>query len=330
MSDAEHHALAAEFLKHGVDPVSLGTADLSATKSSDFSKLDENLEFGFARGLQLFEIPNMASKPERLKPLVDHLRQKGWLEKAIVYSNQDEPSPAQFAARNVPFYRSMKSLFPELRVYLASEYHPGIDRGCDIWMTDVSTGRGPEFAEANHGKADLWFYYCHLPIHIDFVRPLVQAPNMLIDNEAIEHRVALWLAWKHQTRGMFIWAGNRDWTVKGVDRKDWERNGWQLTAAVAKFPYGGIHNGNGFLVYPGPHPSIRLKVLRDGMEDYGYLLELKKRVQAGTSQDLRGKAEAMLKVPPAVLATAHYFNRDPEALLKVRAEMAGLIEALGK
>ncbi len=325
----DYRALVAEFLRHGVDPVSIGKSFFSLEKN-DFAILDENLEFCFARGLQLFEIPNPGGKPERLKPLVEHLRKKGWINKTLVYSNQDEPDINQFSTKNVPYHRKLHEMYPDLRVYLASEYHPGIDTGCDVWLTDLSTGKGAAFAQANHGKADLWFYYCHLPIRIDYCRPLVQAPNMQIDNEAIEHRLALWLAWKYRTTGMFIWAGNREWTNKNVDRKDWQTNGWPLSTKPSGFPYAGVHNGNGYLIYPGANPSIRLKVLRDGSEDFGYLAELKRRADKCSDKELCAKAETLLSVPDRVLVDAHYFNRDPAGLIETRNEVARLIETLGR
>jgi hypothetical protein len=326
MDVADYRRLLSAMLEHGVDPVSIGREFYTLDKP-DFTLLDQNLEFCFARGLQLFEVPNPGAKVERLRPLVEHLRVKGWLSKAVVYSNQDEPNAEQLAHDNVPYYQQLKKAYPELRVYLASQYHSGIDRACDVWMTDLSTGAGAEFARQNRGRAELWFYYCHLPIHIDFMRPLVQAPNMLIDNEAIEQRLTLWLAWKYQTPGMFIWAGNREWANKEIDRSRWETEGWRLSDKPYAFPYGGIHNGNGYLIYPGPTPSIRLKLLRDGLEDYGYLMELKRRLRRATPLQ-QAKAEALLAVPPAVLVDTHYFNRDPRALLDTRRELARLIEAL--
>jgi len=327
MTREDHRALLGEFLKHGVDPVSVGKASVSLDEN-DFSRLDANLEFCFARGLQLFEIPNPRKNPEKLKPLVEHLRAKGWIDKALLYSNQDEPDATQFAVRNIPFCRQLNSLYPDLRVYLASEYHPRIDRGCNIWMSDLSTGRGAAFAQANRGEAELWFYYCHLPVRIDFCRPLVQAPNMQIDNEAIEHRLALWLAWKYRTTGMFIWAGNRGWQSKDIDRRDWQERGWQLPEQPSSFPYAGIHNGNGFLIYPGPNPSIRLKIIRDGLEDYGYLMELKRRAEKSPKEKLVARARQLLSVPQTVLVDAHYFNRNPAGLLKARNEIARLIDDL--
>jgi len=329
MTAEEYRLLLGEFLEHGVDPVSVGR-DFFSLEKNDFRILDKNLEFCFARGLQLFDIPNAGGKPEKLRPLVEHLRKKGWIEKALVYSNQDEPTPTQFVAKNIPFYKKLKSLFPDLRVYLASEYHPNIDNGCDVLMIDLSTGKGPDFAREHCGKAEFWVYYCHLPVRIDYYRPLVQAPNMQIDNEAIEHRLALWMAWKYNTKGMFIWAGNRGWSKKNTDRKDWEQAGWQLSDQPSGFPYAGIHNGNGFLIYPGPHPSIRLKVLRDGLEDYGYFMELKRRAAMSTNEEIHKKVEGLLSMPQTVLTDAHYFNRNPAALLNTRKEMARLIEVLGK
>ncbi|HPM83709.1 MAG TPA: DUF4091 domain-containing protein, partial [Candidatus Anammoximicrobium sp.] len=330
MSPEDYRRTLAMFLEHGLDPISVGKEGVVLDKL-DLAAFDEDIEFCLARGLQRFEIPNSVKDPEKLRPLVEHLRQKGWLDKALVYSSHDEPTEDTLRESNIPFYRQMKKLYPDLQVYLASQYYQEIDQACDIWMSDVSTALGAGFAAGHRGGSELWFYYCHLPIHVDFCRPLVHAPNMQIDNEAIEHRLAPWLAWKYQTPGMFIWAGNRSWTSQEGDSADWEKTGWRLSDKLATFPFGGIHNGNGFLLYPGPHPSIRLKVLRDGVEDYGYLMELnKRRLRAAGPEKPLQESDAALAVPPAVLVDAHYFNRDPDGLLQTRDAIARLIETLAE
>jgi hypothetical protein len=326
MSPEKYRELAGEFLKHGIDPLCLGR-DFCSLKNNDFRILDENLEYGLARGLQVFEIPGN-KKPEDLKSYIDHIREKGWGDKALVYLGPDEPTESTFKKVNIPRYQKFHNLYPNIKKFLATEYHPDIDKGCDVWLTDVSTAKGAEFASANRGKAKLWFYFCHLPIHIDYCRPLVQAPNMQIDNEAVEHRLALWLCWKYHTDGMFIWAGNREWKKPDIDRRDWEHKGWQLPSKPYGFPYGGIHNGNGYLIYPGPAPSIRMKVLRDGLEDYGYLLALEKALpRIKNKEDIR-KAKAILQVPVQVLVNAHYFNRDPQGILQTRAEIGEILSRL--
>ena len=325
ISVEDYRWLCGEFLKHGIDPVAIGR-DFVSLEDNNFEVLDKNLEYCFDRGLQLFEVPRKGGNPEELKSYVEHIRRKGWIDKALIYIGPDEPDEETFRTQNISLYQKFHSAYPDIEVFLASGYHQEIDKGCDIWMTDVSTDKGAEFASKHCNNAKLWFYFCHLPVRIDFHRPLVQAPNMLIDNEAVEHRIALWLCWKYQAKGMFIYAGNAEWRKPDVDRKAWEQKGWELSPKSYGYPYAGVHNGNGYLIYPGPNPSIRLKVLRDGLEDLGYLSILKNIEQKKKSKKFKREAEKLLSVPPEVLVDAHYFNRNPKALLEVRNKIAELIE----
>ena len=308
-----------ELLKHGIDPLNIGK-DFISLKDKNFDVLDKNITFGLERGQQIFEIPASPKTPDLLSPLVEHLREKGWLKKSIIYSNRDEPDKETFAKLNSQYYEKIHSLYPDLRVFLASAYHPRIDKGCYIWLNDLSSGDGFEFAQRNAGKAELWAYYCHLPIHVDFHSPLVHAPNMLIDNEAIEHRLAFWMAWKYQMKGIFIYAGG--------PKDDWMEGGWELSSKPYNFPYAGIHNGNGWLIYTGPHPSIRMKVLRDGLEDLGYLMLLKKVSSQLPKKRVPWAVFELLSIPKEVLVNSHYFNRDPSALFEVREAIALKIEGL--
>lgn len=337
MTRDETRAMWAEFLRHGVDPLAAGAEEVDLKSATpDFSAVESNLEFCFERGLQIFDLPRSnINQIERLRPYVEFLRGKGWLDKALLYSCADEPEPAVFREKNIPFAQKVHALLPGLRVYLATQWHPGIDLGCDVWLTDLSTGFGMKFNRAERGNAALWVYYCHLPIHVDLVRPLTQSLNMEIDSEAVEHRLIHWYAWKNDIKGGFIWAGNNEWRkdLAGVALGGDTR--WKLSADRSKFPFGGIHNGNGYLLYPGPAPSIRLKVLRDGSEDYGYFLELKRRLDAHRDRSWFGASKAaksarpLLDVPAEVLMDAHYFNRDPRAILAARDALARAIERLG-
>ncbi|MCK5113760.1 MAG: DUF4091 domain-containing protein [Phycisphaerae bacterium] len=325
MSPEQYRKLASEFLKHGIDPISIG-GNFVSLKDNDFQTLDENLQYCLDRGLQAFQISSAGKDPEKLKKYVAHLREKGWVDRALIYLGPDEPDDKKFKTQNIPAYQKFHAAYPDVKAFLASEYHENMDKGCDIWMTDVSTGKGPAFAAKNKGKANLWLYFCHLPIRIDYYRPLVQAPNLQIDNEAIENRLTLWLCWKYGAEGMFIWAGNREWAKPEIDRRDWKTKGWELTKKPYGFPYAGIHNGNGYLIYPGANPSIRMKILRDGSEDLGYLSILKELQQKSSDNAFKKEAEALISVPASVLVDAHYFNKDPDALLKARNQIAELIE----
>jgi hypothetical protein len=258
----------------------------------------------------------------KIPSVLQHLRDKGWMNRALVYGAHDEPLPGVFEQSVVPETQGIRKNAPAPRVYLASDYQKDIDRGVDIWMTDLSTGQGLEYALANRGKADVWVYYCHLPINIGLCKPIVDAPNMLIDNPAIEQRLAYWIAWKYGIPGMFIWAGNHGWD--GANKPDWMEKEWMLTTEKAGYPYAGIHNGNGYLLYPGPQPSIRLKELRDGMEDFAYMALLKANMNKLTAKD-QAEARELLKVPAGVLMSTHYFSRNPSDLLGARARIASLL-----
>ncbi|MBM4082321.1 MAG: DUF4091 domain-containing protein, partial [Planctomycetes bacterium] len=257
----------AMFLEHHIDPCTVGSL-----YAKDFSVLDRNIQFCLDRGLQIFQAPRHR-KDEDMRAYYDHIKQKGWLDKCFLYGAHDEPSLEQFNELVIPDTAKVREKYPGLRVLLATEWHPNLDKGVDIFMTDVSTGFELYGTPARpKGKEELWWYFCHLPVRIDFTQPLVDAPNMQIDNDAVEHRLAYWLMWKYDVRGCFIWNGN-SWPA--TLNANWPAEEWVVQDKPYPYPYAGIHNGNGYLLYPGPHPSLRLKVLRDGAEDYGYLLALK-------------------------------------------------------
>ena len=112
-----------------------------------------------------------------------------------------------------------------------------------------------------------------------------------IDFPLLNYRVPAWIAWRHHMRGLLYWGGMSHWSgvedpwtdPKTLDRRDREKGG-----------AGPLFQGEGTLVYPGRAvgydgiaPSLRLKALRDGIEDYEYLAILER---AG----LRGEAEQIV------------------------------------
>lgn len=96
-------------------------------------------------------------------------------------------------------------------------------------------------------------------------------------------------------------------------------------------------NGDGTLVYPGPDgllPSIRLKFLRDGIEDYEYLAMLG-RVAAEVREGKRqvadkdawlAAADALLAVDNAVCSGMTKYASEGAALLEFRGRIADLLE----
>ena len=115
-----------------------------------------------------------------------HIKKEGWLDLCVIYSNADEPNKETFQKRNIPYCQKIHKQYPGLRLFLASDLHPQMEKGCDIWMTDLSaSGYNPDKFQKIQ-KPELWHYYCHLPIRWQMRAPLVLAPNMQIDNSALQ------------------------------------------------------------------------------------------------------------------------------------------------
>jgi MYXO-CTERM domain-containing protein len=142
-------------------------------------------------------------------------------------------------------------------------------------------------------------------------------PTMAIDADATRNRSMEWLSFVYNVQGEVYYettsayyGGNDPWTNQ--------------------YFFGG--NGDGTLFYPGttakiggkteiPVESLRLKMIRDGMEDYE-LLNLAKTLGAGD----QAMAIASGLFPKTYQATA-----TPAALDSARAELAALIlHAMGK
>jgi len=119
------------------------------------------------------------------------------------------------------------------------------------------------------------------------------------------YRVPTWINYQYNINGLLYWS-----TVTTVI------DPWGNPA----FSHSGRHfNGGGFLFYPGvpcgidgPVSSMRLKNLRDGMEDYEYFAILER---------LAGK-EAVKKIVSIIAPNWWNFSKDPDEFLAAREKLA--------
>jgi len=133
------------------------------------------------------------------------------------------------------------------------------------------------------------------------------------------------MCWKYGLTGLLYWSVNY-WTTNPYEEP-------------MNTPW--AQNGNGSLYYPGPDgpvPSIRLAILRDGMEDYEYLHRLRELVSgararadipadAGT-RALLAQAERLLAIDPSLVTSMREYTQDPEPLAARRSAIAAAIEDL--
>ena len=114
-------------------------------------------------------------------------------------------------------------------------------------------------------------------------------------------------------------------------------------------PFGkqaGWGNGDGRFFYPpnrdprdrstkymdGPVPCLRLEKIRDGIEDYEYLLLLEKaaRGEFVTSKRLIKEAGKLISLPETLVDGPTAYNKDPQALIWNRKKMGELLNILYK
>lgn len=143
-------------------------------------------------------------------------------------------------------------------------------------------------------------------------------PWWQIDFPLLHYRVPLWMAWNDRMRGILYWGGMSYW--------DQTEDPWTdpKTYGRRQGGKGPVYNGEGTLVYParpvgyeGIVPSLRLKALRDGIQDYEYLAILERAGQRAEAEQISRR-----------LTTSFFqWNADAAAYDQARAELARRILA---
>jgi hypothetical protein len=125
----------------------------------------------------------------------------------------------------------------------------------------------------------------------------------------VQFRAPFWVSWHYGVKGFLYWSsiywgkGQDPWTTPHFRDQYW---------------------GEGMLLYPGkdaglsgPVPSIRLKLIREALEDFEYMT-------------LAGKQGHKAQVDEIVASLARSFtdwSQSPEAYMAARAKLAALIAA---
>ena len=269
-----------------------------------------------------------------LKGVGDHLREKGWADKAYIYW-YDEPTEDVYP-NVIEGMKVLKETMPGVKRLLTEQPESALLGNVDIWCPM------PHYIHTKHEAAcraageTFWWYLCTEP----------KAPYFgeFIDRPGAELRLWGWASWKSGIKGILMWSATY-WTSTAAypdpahpqdpyeDAMAWVGGG-QAKPGERK-PWG---NGDGRFLYPprkcvetaaddkaalvaeDPVPSLRLAMVRDGVEDYEYLVRLK-------SLD---PSHPLLAVPPEIQETDTRYNTDPAAMESRRLEIARAIERLTK
>ncbi len=270
------------------------------------------------------------------------LREKGWLDDAYVYWF-DEPAPDDYDFVMNGF-RKLKDAAPGLNRMLTETIVPELIGGPNIWCP-VSYNYDHDMAEQRRAAGEkIWWYVC--------TGPKAPYATLFIDHPGTAMRAWLWQTWERSIDGVLVWQTNywtSDEAYPDAPQNPYEDPmAWVTsygTPVGARRPWG---NGDGRFVYPpvaaadgqpeapvfdDPVSSIRLEMLRDGIEDYEYCVILRdlleKHKERLSTEELK-KYQKLLEVPDSITQSLTEFTWNPAPIEAHREAVASAVVALKK
>ena len=258
-----------------------------------------------------------------------YLKENGWEKRAYLYM-LDEPNLSENYQTVLDLGALAHEAAPEIRCLVVEQTYkqdpswPDMDPAIDIWC--------PLFAFIDSASIDsklkqgdeVWSYTAlsqRAPeYHPDYEKMKdYDSPYWHIDANLTSYRVPTWINWHYNINGFLYWS-----SVQISDSKMGIMDPWLLPAfseSDSQF------NGGGHLMYPGvpcgidgPVSSIRLKNVRDAMEDWEYFALLEK---------LAGK-DAVNKIVSDVAPNWWGTSEEPAVIEAAREKIAAEILKLKK
>jgi hypothetical protein len=255
---------------------------------------------------------------ERVRPVLEHLRERGWLSKTYAYW-QDEPPKERYGWVKAGM-ETLRDHAPGVRRLLTmcvepapmEEFYGLVNLWCPV-MSLYNPATAPE--RQKRGES-IWWYVC--------TGPQSPWPNNFIDHPAVTHRIRYWVMEKYRIEGDLYWS-----TTYWANKNPWEDPQSYVALPDGKHDPDKVWgNGDGFLLYPptrqppsepvakGPVASLRLALIRDGLEDLEYFRLLDGRAGAA-------KARAVLD---GLVKDFTNYEREPERIEAAREAVAEIVE----
>ncbi len=309
----------------------------------DFKEYDKNIQLILNKGGKMFcaatlpgvhlaagmnsEKLNFLSLDVYIPKIYEHLKKKGWLSKAYFYG-WDEPS-ARVLDKVQAEAVLCKQLAPEVKILVPYNLGNVLENGhedcADIWVP--MRGLWRKSLEALRVKDKIvWGYQCGGAT----AGSLYGIPGPNIDKYAL-----LWVVEKLNLEGFLFWGTVSPWRYNGIN--DIERDGTPKISWRSGF-------GDGLLAYPAGHkpedglnPSLRLELLRDGLEMWEYFHLLKLRIGELERNDKKDEkdmallikeSKSIIKISDDLVKDEMTYSNDHERYAGKRALIAEKLEKI--
>lgn len=252
----------------------------------------------------------------------------------MIWGLGDEPIPEEYEAFRKRSEQIWKAV-PDLEVFMSGFPNPKLYGALNVWLSFLMTENWEFNRECQRRGEEVWWCRCGVVKINEYRRPAYEYPcDVCIDTESINVRILYLMGFKYGVDGFSFWAGNF-WPTRSKEDRAWLNwkpgDVWPCTASRNRPPWAGVNNGDGYVVYPGrdgPLPSIRLKVMRDGIEDYEYLHILRSLGEQAANRRWRSEIEAALRIPADLIVSTRVYSKAPEDLLRYRQKIGALIDRI--
>jgi hypothetical protein len=255
-----------------------------------------------------------------------HFRSRGWLDRLFDYV-LDEPRVEDYP-KVVELGRLAHQADPAIRTLVTLQKTAMLEGSIDLWSPLINCFEakpGPDtycretvtrdkYDDTPPEKKLWWYQSCASHgCNIEGGAYFKGWPSYMIDDSAVSNRVMPWLAWKYRINGELYFNTDEAYSQS--------KDPW-----TDVYLFGG--NGDGTLFYPGrtaqiggsrdiPIDSVRLKLIREGLEDYEYLVLL---------EHAAGR-DAVARQVDRVVQNLYSFTGEPSVLGNARLEIGNEIES---
>ncbi len=266
--------------------------------------------------------------------LEEHLRQKGWLEEAFISFDEpyDNPNDASddFVLDEARAFMDLVKGTTQLLIgpvtYTPESFSEFWDNA-NLWIIDASLFNltpTPTKDELIGRGDEIWWYY-------------TSGSQFDIDSAGIDHIAFIWSAWQHRVSGLLTWAGliwDSHCCSSSATENPWTnpQTCWGPGQLYFYYPPcpenpGAICSSPSFRTIP----SLRLKLFREGIQDYDYFVLLSREIEAAEArgEDTTAAHHALERVGE-IVHSATTWERDPNLLVEIRRQVAEQIEALAQ